>query len=326
VLDDLSQTLKKAGSSIANVASVHVYIKNASDFAAMNEVYRTYWPKDPPVRTTIVSDFVFPTALVEMSMVAIPNGGERVVVHPADWIKSPNPYSYGIRSGDTLFLAGLISRNGKDNTVIEGDMATQTKTVLDNAGQILKEAGMSFDNVVSSRVFITDQTKFQEMNKVYQAYFPKAPPARATVIAPLMGAQYQVEITLTASRQAKQPFTTPNADGTAGRGSAILSSAIKAGNKLYVSGILGNTAQNKGNMEAQTTELLARVGRTLTAAGYDWSNVVDGIVYITDVANFDAMNKAYRTVFSKDFPARATVRAGLVNADGLVEIMFVAAK
>jgi reactive intermediate/imine deaminase len=326
VLDDLSQTLKKAGSSIANVASVHVYIKNASDFAAMNEVYRTYWPKDPPVRTTIVSDFVFPTALVEMSMVAIPNGGERVVVHPADWIKSPNPYSYGIRSGDTLFLAGLISRNGKDNTVIEGDMATQTKTVLDNAGQILKEAGMSLDNVVSSRVFITDQTKFQEMNKVYQTYFPKAPPARATVIAPLMGAQYQVEITLTASRQAKQPFTTPNADGTAGRGSAILSSAIKAGNKLYVSGILGNTAQNKGNMEAQTTELLARVGRTLTAAGYDWSNVVDGIVYITDVANFDAMNKAYRTVFSKDFPARATVRAGLVNADGLVEIMFVAAK
>ncbi len=38
----------------------------------MNEVYRTYWPKDPPVRTTIVSDFVLPGALVEMSMVAIP--------------------------------------------------------------------------------------------------------------------------------------------------------------------------------------------------------------------------------------------------------------
>jgi 2-iminobutanoate/2-iminopropanoate deaminase len=326
VLDNLSQTLQKAGSSIANVASVHVYIKNASDFAAMNEVYRTYWPKDPPVRTTIVSELVRPTALVEMSMVAVPNGGERVVVHPADWIKSPNPYSYGIRSGDTLFLAGLISRNGKDNSVIEGDMATQTKTALDNAGQILKEAGMSFDNVVSSRVFITDQTKFQEMNKVYQTYFRKAPPARATVIAPLTGPQYQVEITLTASRQPKQAFTTPNADGTPGRSSAILSSAIKAGNKLYVSGILGSTPQNKGNMEAQTTELLARVGRTLKAAGYDWSNVVDGIVYITDVANFDAMNKAYRTSFSKDFPARATVRTGLVNADGLVEIMFVAAK
>ena len=326
VLDDLSGTLQKAGSSMANVASVHVYLKNQSDFAAMNEVYRTYWKNDPPVRTTIVADFVFPSALVEMSMVAIPNGGERVVVHPPDWIKSPNPYSYGIRTGDTLFLSGLIARNGKDNSIVDGDMTAQTKTVLDNAAQILKAAGFSFDHVVSSRVFITDQTKFQEMNKVYQTYFPKEPPARATVVAPLMGSSYQVEITLTANRQPKQVFTTPNADGTAGRPSAILSSAVKVGNRLYVSGILGNTAHNKGNTEAQTVEILARVGRTLKAAGFDWTDVVDGIVYITDVANFEAMNKGYRTIFSKDFPARATVRTGLVNADGLVEIMFVAAK
>lgn len=326
VLDSLGQTLTKAGSSLANAASVHVYLKNAGDFAAMNEVYRTYWKTDPPVRTTIASDFVIPGALVEMSMIAVPNGGERVVIHPSDWIKSPNPYSYGIRSGDTLFLAGLVSRNGKDNSVVEGDMTTQTKTVLANAGQILKAAGMSFDNVVSSRVFITDQTKFQEMNKTYQTFFPKDPPARATVVAPLMGPQYVVEITLTANRLPKQVFTTPAADGTPGKPSAILSSAVKVGNRLYVSGILGNTPDNKGNMEAQALEMLARIGRTLKHAGYDWSHVVDGIVYITDVAQFDAMNKAYRTIFAKDFPARATVRTGLVNADGMVEIMFVAAK
>jgi reactive intermediate/imine deaminase len=326
VLDSMSQTLQKAGSSIANVAAVHVYITKFDDFAAMNEIYRTYWTKDPPVRTTIVSDLVIAGGLVEMSMVAVPNGGERAVIHPADWMKSPNPYSYGIKSGDTLFLAGLISRNGKDNSVIEGDMAKQTTTALDNAGQILKAAGMSFDNVVSSRVYITDGTKFQDMNKVYQTYFPKDPPARATVIAPLMGPQYQVEITLTASRQPKQAFTTPAADGTPGKPNPVLSSAIKSGNKLYVSGILGNTPETKGNTEAQTVELMARIGRTLKAAGYDWSNVVDGIVYITDVKNFDAMNKGYRTIFTKDFPARATVRTGLVNADGLVEIMFVAAK
>ena len=118
VLEDMSGVLQKSGSSLANVASVHVYLTKAEDFPAMNEVYRTFWPKDPPVRTTIVSDLVIPGALVEMSMVAIPSGGERVVIHPPDWIKSPNPYSYGIRSGDTLFLAGLVSRNGKDNSVV----------------------------------------------------------------------------------------------------------------------------------------------------------------------------------------------------------------
>lgn len=326
VLDSMGQTLSKAGSSMAQVAAVHVYLKSAADFAAMNEVYRTYWPKNPPVRTTIVADLVVPNALVEMSMVAIPNGGDRQVIHPASWMASPNPYSYGIKTGTTLFLSGLISRNGKDNSIVEGDMTAQTKTVLDNAREILAQAGMTFDNVVSSRVYITDGTKFQEMNKAYTGYFTKEPPARATVIAPLMGPQYQVEITLTASSLPKQVFTTPNADGTPGRPSAILSSAVKVGNRLYLSGLLGNTPETKGNAEAQTKELMARAERTMKAAGFGWGDVVDGIVYITDLNNFNAMNAGYRSVIAKDFPARATVRTGLVGADGLVEIMFVASK
>jgi enamine deaminase RidA (YjgF/YER057c/UK114 family) len=325
-IEDISAVLKKSGSSLANVASVNVYLTKADDFAAMNEVYRTFWPKDPPVRTTIVSDLVIPGALVEMSMVAIPEGGERVVIHPPDWIKSPNPYSYGIRSGDTLFLAGLVARNGKDNSVVEGDMTTQTKAVLDNAGQILKAAGMGFEHVVSSRVFITDQAKFQEMNKAYVPYFPKDPPARATVVAPLMGPQYQVEIQLTASRLPRRAITMPMADGSPGKPSAILSSAIEVGNRLYVSGILGNTKETTGDAEKQTVEIMNRVGRIMKAAGYDWSHVVDGIVYITDLKHYDGMNRGYRTIFNKDFPARATVRTGLVNQDGLVEIMFVAVK
>ena len=326
VLDQMSQTLTKAGSSMAQVASVHVYIKNAADFAAMNEVYRTYWPKDPPVRTTIVSDFVVAGALVEIAMVAIPNGGERQVIHPKAWMTSPNPYSYGIKSGTTLFLSGLVSRNGKDNSVVEGDMTAQTKTVLDNARDILAQAGMTFDNVVASRVYITDGSKFQEMNKTYVTYFTKEPPARATVIAPLMGPQYQVEITLTASSLPKQVFTTPAADGTPGKPSPTLSSAVKVGNRLYVAGLLGNNAETKGNTELQTKEIMARAERTMKLAGFGWNDVVDGIVYITDIANFNAMNTGYRSVITKDFPARATVKAGLVGADGLVEIMFVASK
>ena len=326
VLDQMSQSLTKAGSSMPMVAAVHVYLKNASDFAAMNEVYRTYWPKDPPVRTTIVSDLVRPNALVEMSMVAVANGGDRQVIHPSAWAKSANPYSYGIKTGSTLFMAGLVSRNGKDNSVVEGDLSTQAKTVLDNAREILSAAGMTFDNVVSSRVYITDSTKFQEMNKVYTTYFTKEPPARATVIAPLMGPQYQIEITLTASSLPKQVFTTPAADGTPGKPSPILSSAVKVGNRLYVSGLLGNTKETLGNPEAQTKEIMARVERTLKAAGYAWTDVVDGIVYVTDLKYYDAMNTAYRAAIGKDFPARATVKTGLVGNDGLVEIMFVASK
>ena len=119
-------------------------------------------------------------------MVALRDGVERQVVHPDAWLRSPSPYSYGIQSGNTLFLSGLVSRNGKDNTVVPGDMKTQTQTVLQNAREILAAAGMTLADVVSSRVYITDTALFQDMNAVYRDGFPPVPPARATVRCGLM--------------------------------------------------------------------------------------------------------------------------------------------
>src|SRR6267143_2656165 len=142
VLDNIAATLKTAGSSLANAASVTVYLKNQSDFAAMNEVYRTYWTKDPPARTTVMVPLLN-EGLVEISVVAVPDGGERVVVNPGEWAGSPNPYSYAIKAGNTVYLSGLIARNGKDNSPIKCDMATQTKAVMENAAVVLKAAGMS---------------------------------------------------------------------------------------------------------------------------------------------------------------------------------------
>ena len=326
VVENLGEILKAGGSSLQNVVATNVYLKNVADFPAMNEAYKDFWPKDPPVRTTVGANLVMPEALVEISAVAVPNGGERRVVLPSGWLKPASPYSYGIMSGDTLFLAGLVSRNGKDNTIVEGDMATQTRTVMDNAGEILKAAGMTHENVVSSRVFISDGAYFGDMNAAYRIYFPKNPPARATVRCPLVDAKYLVEITMLAVKGPREAITAPNADGTPGQPSTILSSAIKAGNRLYLSGSLGSTSANKGDIKGQTRETLIRIERTLKAAGFGWENVTDGIVYITDVKNFAGMNEAYREIFTKDFPARATVETGLVVQDGLVEIMFTAVK
>ncbi len=324
VLDTISATLRTAGSSLANAASVTVYLRNQSDFAAMNEVYRTYWTKDPPARTTVMVPLLN-EGLVEISMVAVPDGGERVVVNPSEWSSSPNPYSYAVRSRNTLFLSGLIARNGKDNTPMKGDMAAQTKGVLDNGAAVLKAAGFAYSDVVSARVYVTDQAAFQDMNNVYRTYFPTDPPARATVKALLTSSDYSVEITMVAVKGGRTGCTTPTADGKPGTKNPNLSSAIKAGNRLYVSGILGNTAENKGDVKAQAAESLTRIGRTIKAAGFDWKDIVEGMVYLPDLTKFNDMNTSYREVFGKDFPARATVGAGLMG-DGAVEIMFTAAK
>jgi reactive intermediate/imine deaminase len=318
VVERVREILTAAGSSLDQVVAVTVYLKSAGDFAAMNDAYRGYWAKDPPTRTTVVADLVLPDALVEMSMVAVPSGGERVVIHPADWMKSPSPYSYAIKSGDTLFLSGLVSRNGRDNTVVAGDITSQTKVVLENAAELLKAAGMGFEHVVNARVYLPDAATFQQMNEAYRAYFPRTPPARATVQAGLAGSQYVVEITLVASSAPRQAID----DGRPANPN--LSAAIRAGRRLYLSGMLGNTAETKGDAAGQTRETLARIRRALEAAGCTPADVADSLVYLTNLENYGAMNEVYRAFFGKDFPARATVRSGLVAPDGLVEIMTIA--
>jgi 2-iminobutanoate/2-iminopropanoate deaminase len=328
-LEGIARTLKAAGSGLANAASVTVYLRNASDFAAMNEVYGTFFPSNPPARTTVVVTQPLANAdgLVEISMIAIPDGGERTVVHPDGWAKVPSPYSYGIKSGNTLFLAGLVSRNGQTGTDVPGDVTEQTKTVLDNGSAILKQAGMTLADVVASRVYLTDETTFQTMNTTYRTYFPQQPPARLTVRSGLTSPAYRIEISMIAVRDATHTaVTTPNADGTPGTVSQNLSSAIRVGNRLYLSGIVGNTPQNRGDTKAQAAEVLARVGRTLQAAGYSWTDVVDSTVFMADMTKFGDMNEVYRTTFSKDFPARATVGLPPVGADTVVEMMFVAVK
>ncbi|MGE0451886.1 MAG: RidA family protein [Vicinamibacterales bacterium] len=328
-LDGIAATLKQAGSSLANVASVTVYLRSAGDFAAMNAAYARYFPIDPPARTTVVvtQPLAVGEGLVEISAIAVPNGGERQVVHPGGWARPANPYSYGIKSGNTLFLAGLVSRNGRDNSPIPGDVATQTRAVLDNGEAILAAAGMSLSDVVAARVYLTDPAAFQTMNAAYRPRFGDTPPARLTVRAGLTAPDLAVEIAMTAVHDATRvAFTTPNPDGSAGQPGANLSSAIRVGNRLYLSGLVGSTPQTRGSVDAQSAETLARVGRTLAAAGFTWSDVADATVFMSDMSRFAEMNGAYVKPFSKDFPARATVGLPPVGADTLVEMMFVAAK
>ena len=317
IIDRMKTVLEAAGSSLPQVVAVTVYLKSATDFTVMNDAYRTYWPKEPPTRTTVITDLLL-GALVEISMVAVPNGAERVVIHPKEWMTSPNPYSYAIRTGDTVFLSGLVPRSGRDNSVITGDITAQTKAVMENAGELLKAAGLDYSNIVSGRVFLPNTADFQQMNATYRSYFKTEPPARATVKADLAGKGFAVEMTFVASSSPKQVVGTP--------GNANLSPAIRVGNRLYVSGMLGNNADNAGNAAAQTKEVLARIGATLKAGGYTPADVVDSLVYLTDLSKFQEMNAEYRPFFGKDFPARATVGTGLVAQGAVVEIMVTAVK
>jgi 2-iminobutanoate/2-iminopropanoate deaminase len=325
-LDALSAQLKAAGSSLDNACVVNVYLRNAGDFAAMGGVYGTYFPKNPPARVTVMVDGL-PEAdsLIEVAAIAVPDGAERKVLKPAGWSDSPLPYSYGIESGNTVFLAGLISRNGVDNTNVKGDITAQTNYIMGNAAAILTEAGMTLNDVAQSRVYITDTANFAAMNVAYRTAFTAAPPARATVKTGLTNPDYLVEIAMIAVKDStRTAINPPGPDGKPGPVSPNFSSGIRVGNRLFVAGMSGETATNKGNAAAQTTEAVAKIERTVKAAGFSLSDVVEGMAYVVDGRKFPEVNAAYQAALQKTAPARTDVSTGLVvpNAEG--EFSFVA--
>ncbi|HIA50058.1 MAG TPA: hypothetical protein EYN90_05685 [Acidobacteria bacterium] len=326
VLNNLGEVLELAGADYSRVAAVTVYLRHASDFQGMNEIFREYFPSEPPTRTTVQTDLVREDALVEMSMTAIRPGAERTVLQPEGWPAGTAPYSYGIKSGDTVFLAGILGRDYSDNSSVGSDIQAETRAIFENARQILAVAGMSLDDVVASRVYITDTNLFRDMNAAYSAHFPEIPPARATVRANLMGDQYHLEITLIAVAGTKTRITRPNADGTPGRESPVLSHAVRVGNRLYLSGMLGVSDETRTDTQAQARQTLATIGRTLDAAGFGFDHLVDGVVYLTDMSEWGEMNVAYREAITSNFPARAAVGTGLMSGDGRVEIMFTAVR
>jgi 2-iminobutanoate/2-iminopropanoate deaminase len=327
ILQALAERLAASGSSLSQVVSTTVYLANAADFPALNEAWKRTWPTAPPTRTTVVAALSRPGALLEVSAIALTTGTERIIVQPAGWPVPASPYSWAIRSGDTLFVSGLIPRRGADNTQVTGDMRVQTQGVLDNARTILEAAGMTMADVVSARVYITDTAQFQAMNEVYRTSFPQAPPARATVRAALTHPDYLVEITLTAVKGGDRTvLTTPAADGTPGRPNPNLSSAVRVGPALYLSGMLGVVPGNAKDVAAQTAETLARLERTMALAGFTWSNVYESVIYVTDISTADTVVRAFQARAGGRLPAGTIVGTGLMSADGLVEIMLTARK
>ena len=327
VLEELKIRLERAGTSIDRVASVSVYLSSADDFSALNAVWRKYWPSSPPTRTTVVAKLPLPEARIQVSAVAAARGAERRVVLPKGWPEPSAPLSHGVRVDDVLFLSGQVPRRAADSTLVKGDIEAQTNAVFENAEAILQAMGLTLADVVSARVFLTDGAAFDRMNAAYRTRFPANPPARATVITPLVSPDFQIEITMVAAKGAgRAAVLTPNADGSPGRANPNLSSAIHLGPRLFLSGMLGVLPGNASDAAGQTTETLNRLDRTMAAAGFGWADVGESIVYVTDMAAAPEVLKAFAAKAGGRLPVGTLVGTGLVSPEGRVEIMLNASK
>lgn len=104
------------------------------------------------------------------------------------------PYSQAITAGDFLFASGQIPLDPATGALVTGGIAEQTHRVLKNLGAVLEAAGVGFDKVVKTTVYLSDMADFAAVNEIYATYFPAPAPARATVQAARLPRDVKVEI------------------------------------------------------------------------------------------------------------------------------------
>ena len=107
---------------------------------------------------------------------------------------SKSPLSQAIKVGNFLFVSGQVPVDAKTMKVVAEDFASQTRFVLESVKAILLAAGSSLDEAVKITVFLTDMSRFQEMNEIYKEYFREVPPARTCIGVKELPRNSQIEI------------------------------------------------------------------------------------------------------------------------------------
>ena len=109
------------------------------------------------------------------------------------------PYNQAVLKGNTLYTSGQIAINPANGELVVSNIEAETQQVMQNMKAVLEAAGMTFENVVKTTIFIMNMNDFASINTIYGSYFnKKTAPARETVQVACLPNNVNVEISMIA--------------------------------------------------------------------------------------------------------------------------------
>ena len=118
------------------------------------------------------------------------------------------PYSQAIRSGDMVFCSGQLGLDPMSGELADG-VEAQADRAMRNLQSVLDAAGLGFDDVVKTTIFLADIADFAAVNAVYGTFMPDPPPARSTVQVAALPKGGRVEIEAIARRVQVDAYSRP---------------------------------------------------------------------------------------------------------------------
>ncbi|HVY74275.1 MAG TPA: RidA family protein [Puia sp.] len=123
---------------------------------------------------------------------------KKKIIHTGNAPAPIGPYSQAVQAGGMLFISGQIAINPETGELDMTDIETETRRVMKNLQAILQAAGLNFNDVVKTGIFLSDMGHFAKVNEVYGSYFKSDFPARETVAVKTLPKNVNVEISMVA--------------------------------------------------------------------------------------------------------------------------------
>lgn len=125
------------------------------------------------------------------------------IIHTHEAPAPIGPYNQAVRMGHTVYTSGQIAIDPETGLLIQGNISEETHQVMRNMQAVLRAAGLGFEHVLKSTIFITNMDDFGAINEVYGSYFDsETAPARETVQVARLPKDVRVEISMIAADQA----------------------------------------------------------------------------------------------------------------------------
>jgi len=273
-LNNVKDILAAAGLTPEHVVWSQVFLKNIKDHQAMNKVYSSFFPKDPPARSVIAVSAMPGDTPVEIAVVAVRDLKQKKVITVA----SPaEPASNAIQSGDRVYLSGVLGLDAK--SVVPKEPRAQVQALVTQMRSVLSKAGLELRNMAYAHVYVDPAMPMKVLGDLLTEVLPSET-ALSVIQTTALPHGAHVEISGIASKAAKRQGDCTTISDT-----------------FYCAGVGGTIEQ-----------ALNRVKNNMALSNLTAARVVATNIFLDEITHFDAMNKIYAGFFGSWFPTRVTVQ------------------
>jgi enamine deaminase RidA (YjgF/YER057c/UK114 family) len=326
-MGNVQAVLHGAGMDFGNVVWLNIYLTDAHDLGALDDVYWKMIGSSPPARTVLTVAALPHDEKVEINCIAVADAGQRKAIWPAGWPRGPHVDPPAILAGEILYLSaqgGVDPLTGK----LKSDFSGETRQALENVSTVLNAAQMSMKNVLWVNPYMSVSGQYDVMGKVYKTYFEFGnTPGRGTIqVVGLPKGEHMVFSCIAGAdltkRKAVRPRNMPP--------SPTASPGILYGDTLYLSakdGFIPGQGMVTSLFDLQLRQSMRNLLDGLEEVDMDFSNVVFSTVYLREMKDDKQMNELYGKFFKPPYPARTTLQQNFETGEEAAEqISFIAVK